>query len=389
MRIAMTCALTCVLMLPSGCQHTTLRNSNASGAKLRDANVAGVNMNSVNDSSVKAHHTEQGFRNRYPHPAKQSFWKWQWQRLRNGVPADPREGYGFAVHKPDVAFLKTNREVETMTWLGHDTFLLQIGGLNIMTDPHMSARASPLSFAGPKRQVAPPMTYEELPHVDVVLVSHSHYDHLDRPTLQRLARQNGGPPRYLMGLKLLEWARDNGIPNVSEFDWDDTVTVSGITFRFVSVQHWSARTLWDRNKTLWGAWIIEHQGRRILFGGDFGYSQDLADLGSRFGGFQLAMIPVGAYEPRWFMKTMHVNTDEAVAAHIDLRANYSVGMHWGTFRLTDERLDEPPVKLAQSLAKAGISQDTFFLMQHGETRRLAQLLAVEPYPPPAARSAQR
>jgi len=218
------------------------------------------------------------------------------------------------------------------------------------------------------------MTLEELPHIDVVLISHSHYDHLDRLTLQRLARQAGGPPRYLMGLNLHEWARKNRIPNVSEHDWDDVVTLSGLTFQFVSVQHWSARTLWDRNKTLWGAWVIEHQGRRIFFGGDFGYSQDLADLGEQFGGFHLAMIPVGAYEPRWFMKTMHVNTDEAVTAHIDLRARYTVGMHWGTFRLTDERLDEPLAKLAQSLERAGISDDTFFLMQHGETHPLAELL---------------
>jgi len=340
-------------------------------------------------SPVKTHHTKDGFRNRYPHPAKNSFWKWQWERWRKGVPADPKEGYGFPVLKPDVAFLKTNREVETMTWLGHDTFLLQIGGLNIMTDPHLTGRASPFASVGPKRLVALPMTFEDLPHIDVVLVSHSHYDHLDRLTLKQLALQEGGPPRYLMGLKLQEWARKNGIPNVSELDWDDVVQLSGLAFQFVSVQHWSARTFWDRNKTLWGAWVIEHEGRRILFGGDFGYSQDLADLGAKFGGFHLAMIPVGAYEPRWFMKTMHVNTDEAVSAHIDLRARYSVGMHWGTFRLTDERLDEPPAKLAQSLAHAGISQDTFFLMQHGETRPLAELLASDPAEGPVLRSAAR
>jgi N-acyl-phosphatidylethanolamine-hydrolysing phospholipase D len=180
-----------------------------------------------------------------------------------------------------------------------------------------------------------------------------------------------------MGLNLQEWARESGIPNASGHDWDDVVTLSGLTFQFVSVQHWSARTLWDRNKTLWGAWVIEHKGRRIFFGGDFGYSQDLVDIGWQFEGFDLAMIPVGAYEPRWFMRTMHVNTDEAVAAHIDLQARYSVGMHWGTLRLTDERLDEPPLKLAESLERAGISTDAFFLMQHGQTLSLSDLLASE------------
>ncbi len=328
-----------------------------------------------NYSPVKPHHTKQGFKNRYPHPQKGSIWKWQWERWRKGVPADPKDGYGFPVLQPDVAFLRSNREEETLTWLGHDTFLIQMAGLNIMTDPHLTQRASPFSRVGPKRHTAVPMSFDDLPRIDVVLVSHSHFDHLDRETLQRLSRQQGGPPRFLMGLNLLAWATDNGIDNVSEHDWGDVVTLSGMRFHFVPVQHWSARTPWDRNRTLWGGWVIEHQDRRILFGGDFGYSRDLIDLGVQFGGFDLAMIPVGSYEPRWFMKTMHVNPEEAVQAHIDLRARYSVGMHWGTFRLTDEPLDEPPAKLAESLARAGISSRQFFLMQHGETRMLDEIFA--------------
>lgn len=338
-----------------------------------DQNGIGKRIDGEN-GAMKSHHTAHGFRNRYPHPGKNSFWKWQWQRWTKGVAPDPKEGYAFAVLKPDVAFLQRNREVETLTWLGHDTFLIQLGGLNIMTDPHLTARASPFSFMGPKRHVPPPLSFDELPRIDVVLVSHSHYDHLDRVTLQRLARQEGGAPRILMGLNLLDWARKYDIDNVSEHDWDDVVSIGGIRFHFVPVQHWSARTPWDRNRTLWGGWVIEHEGRRILFGGDFGYSRDLADLGERFGGFDLAMIPVGSYEPRWFMKTMHVNTDEAVQAHIDLRARYSVGMHWGTFRLTDETLDEPPSRFAESLERVGIPAERFFLMQHGETRPLADIL---------------
>ena len=327
-----------------------------------------------NYSPVKMHHTENGFTNRYAHAPKNSFWKWRWQRWREGVPADPDGGYEFALIRPDVAFLGANRSVNTLTWLGHDTFLIQWGGMNIMTDPHLTGRASPFSFLGPKRYMPPPLSFDELPHIDVVLISHSHYDHLDLATLQQLARQPGGPPRYLVGLNLRDWATAKGIANVSEHDWDDVVSFPGMKFYFVPVQHWSARTPWDRNRTLWGGWIIEHQTQRIFFGGDFGYSPDLSDLGERFGGFDLAMIPVGGYEPRWFMKTMHVNTDEAVQAHLDLRARYSVGMHWGTFRLTDERLDEPPMMLAQSLARVGVPDTAFFLMQHGETRLLDAML---------------
>lgn len=341
-------------------------------------------------SPVKIHHTENGFRNIYPHSPKQGFWKWQWDRISEGVPADPKEGYDFPTIKPDAQFLRDNRAVPTLTWMGHATFLLQLGGLSILTDPHLTQRASPLSFFGPKRHVQPPLSFEELPHIDIVVVSHNHYDHLDTGTLQRLAIQTGGAPRYFVGLGLAQWAREHDIPNVTELDWWQSSDMDPLKLSFVPVQHWSARTFWDIDRTLWGAWVIEHEDKRFFFGGDFGYSQDLADLGKRFGGFDLAMIPIGAYEPRWFMKIMHVNPEEAVQSHIDLKARHSVGMHWGTFRLTDERLDEPPLKLAQALRKAGISSQHFFLMKHGETRRLEELLsATQSDPAPVAASAGR
>jgi len=324
---------------------------------------------------MKTHHTPDGFRNIHPHAPKQSFWKWQWQRLTKGIPADPESGYNFPLLAPDATFLAANRTRPTLTWIGHATFLLQLGGVNVLTDPHLGERASPLSFAGPRRHVAPGLDFERLPHVDVVVVSHSHYDHLDRDTVRRLNRQAGGPPMFFVPLALKAWFADEGIGNVTELDWWESRVHMGLTMHLAPVQHWSQRTPWDRDRTLWGAWVIEHPQMRLLFGGDFGYSQDIADLGRRFGSFDLAALPIGAYEPRWFMSIMHVNPEEAVRAHRDLNARYSVGMHWGTFRLTDELLDEPPRKLSEALSGAGIPPERFFLMKHGESRGLEFLLA--------------
>jgi N-acyl-phosphatidylethanolamine-hydrolysing phospholipase D len=144
----------------------------------------------------------------------------------------------------------------------------------------------------------------------------------------------------------------------------------GLKLTLAPVQHWSSRTPWDRNKTLWGSWVIEQAHMRLFFGGDFGYSPDLAAIGQRFGNVDLAMLPIGSYEPRWFMSGMHVNPEEAVRAQQDLHSRYAVGMHWGTFRLTDEVLDEPPRKLAEAMAQAGVAPERFFVMRHGEMRKL-------------------
>jgi N-acyl-phosphatidylethanolamine-hydrolysing phospholipase D len=324
---------------------------------------------------AKSHHTGNGFRNNYPQPPRQSFWKWQWDRLTKGVPEDPKQGYGFALLKPDVAFLSANRDEPTLTWIGHSSFLLQVGGVNILTDPHLTERASPVSFAGPRRHVAPAFDFVTLPHADAVVISHNHYDHLDLGTVTRLNRQAGGPPMFFVPLGLKEWFRTQGIDNVKELDWWESADHMGLRFTLAPVQHWSSRTLRDRDKTLWGSWVIEHPRLRFFFGGDFGYSPDLADIGRFFGSFDLAMLPIGAYDPRWFMSVMHANPEEAVRAQRDLNARYAVAMHWGTFRLTDELLDEPPRKLAEALAAAGVASERFFVMKHGETRKLDFLVS--------------
>lgn len=321
----------------------------------------------------RPHHGADGFRNNYPHPDKPSFWKWQWQRWTGGVPANPEGGYAFPVLEPDAPFLSANRSAPTLTWIGHSTFLLQVAGLNILTDPHFTARASPVSFAGPRRHTPVPLPLEKLPPIDLVLISHNHYDHLDLETVERLNSQPGGPPLFLVPLGLRQWFVDQGIKRATELDWWDKIAHQGLTLHLTPVQHWSRRTLTDMNRTLWGSWVIEHPALRVFFGGDFGYSKDLADIGGRFGHFDLALLPIGAYEPRWFMQIMHVNPDEAVRAHQDLRARHSVGMHWGTFRLTDELLDDPPRNLERALKRAGLSSADFSVMKHGETRRLDDL----------------
>jgi L-ascorbate metabolism protein UlaG (beta-lactamase superfamily) len=320
---------------------------------------------------AKPHHTPDGFRNRYPHAEKGSFWQWKFEQWRAGLPVTPAGGWNFDIVPADVAFLKANRDVDTLTWIGHASFLLQLDGVNILTDPHFSKRASPVAFAGPVRVVAPALDFADLPRIDIVVVSHNHYDHMDAATLERLAVQSGGPPRYFVGLGTKRWFDARGIANVEELDWWDSRVVEGVTVTFVPVQHWSKRTLWDTNEALWGGWVLASPRFRFFHAGDAGYSADFGDIRERVPPIDLAALPIGGYAPRWFMATNHLDPDDAVMVYRDLDAHFAVGMHWGTFAgLTDEPLDEGPKRLTQSLAREGIAPQRFFVMQHGETRLL-------------------
>jgi L-ascorbate metabolism protein UlaG (beta-lactamase superfamily) len=316
---------------------------------------------------AKRHRTAEGFRNNYPHPQKGGFWKWKWDQWRERLPRRPEGGYRFETARADLS------ENPSVTWVGHATVLLRIGGLNVLTDPHFSERASPLTFAGPKRVVAAVPALHELPHIDVVVVSHNHYDHLDFYSVAKLADQPGGSPRFFVPLGLKDWFTRRGIEEVVELDWWESRAFKGLEVHFVPVQHWSKRTLTDENQTLWGGWVLRHPELAFFFAGDTGYSKDFADIRARFGGFDLAAIPIGAYEPRWFMKIMHLNPAEAVQVHKDVNARQSLAIHWGTFDgLTDESLYEPPVVLANERAAAGLSERDFFVLKHGETRALGR-----------------
>ncbi len=320
---------------------------------------------------AKSHHTTEGFRNNYPHPQKGSFWAWKWAQLQQGLPREPEGGWKFEVAQAQTEFLRTNNPHPSVTWVGHATVLVQIAGVNVITDPQFSERASPVGFAGPRRVVPASPSIAQLPHIHAVVISHDHYDHLDIESVKQLAAQPGGPPRFFVGLGLKPWFAQFGITNVSELDWWQSETLRGVEIHFVPVQHWSRRTFTDTNTRLWGGWVVKHPSYSFFFAGDAGYSQDFADIGKRFGGFDLAAIPIGAYAPRWFMKIMHVDPAEAVQAHRDVRARQSLGIHWGTFaNLTDEDLDEPPRVLAEQRAAAGLAPEAFFVLKHGETRRL-------------------
>jgi L-ascorbate metabolism protein UlaG (beta-lactamase superfamily) len=340
--------------------------------------MAGACHSNPDYNAAKPHHAKDGFRNNYGGMGNRGFLdliSWKLSAWWNGIPKDPEGGYHPEVLHPDVVALNEHRVNPSVTWIGHATLLVQMGGLTVLTDPHFTDRASPFDRFGPKRLVPPALRLEELPHIDVVVISHNHYDHLDRGTVERLAAQPDGSPMFFVPLGLKAWFAELGIENVTQMDWWDESGYRGLRVHFTPAQHWSARGSFDTNQSLWGGWLLESPDFRFYFAGDTGYSQDFRDIRERLGPVDLAALPIGAFEPRWFMKVMHIDPDEAVQIHKDLGARYSVAMHWGTFQLTDEPIDEPPKRLAEALSKAGIPAEKFFVMRFGETRNMATLLA--------------
>ena len=287
----------------------------------------------------------------------------------------------FAKAGNDPAFLKANRSEHTLTWVGHATFLLQVEGLNVLTDPVFSRRVSPFRFAGPERLAPLGLTLQELPPIDLVLLSHNHYDHLDEAAVKTLARDHA-QLTFVVPLGVKKWFTARGISRVVELDWWQSCTVGTAKITALPAQHFSGRGPFDRNATLWCSLLLEVPGRddraqsgsrKIYFAGDTGYSKDFADIGAAHPGIDLALLPIGAYEPNWFMRSVHVNPEEAVRIFQDLGAAQAVAMHWGTFRLTLEALDEPPQRLAAALAAQGIAAARFKVMRHGETSRMTTL----------------
>ena len=257
-----------------------------------------------------------------------------------------------------------------VTWIGHSTFLIQLHGVNVLTDPVFSERASPLSFVGPKRLVRLPVSMAQLPPIDIVVISHNHYDHLDEWTIKQL----GNNPTYYVPQGLKEWFVEQGIAEekVVQLKWWQSLQDStGVKISALPSQHWSARGLYDRHKTHWASWLLEFKEYKTWFAGDTGYNEyDFKKIGEEVGGVNLALIPIGAWAPRHFMQTYHVNEAEAYEIHKDIKSELSIGMHWGTFPLTAEGPKVPQNNL-QKLTTEN-NDYSFITMTHGETKPLLQ-----------------
>ncbi len=255
-------------------------------------------------------------------------------------------------------------ENPSVTWIGHSTLLVRMDGVTFLTDPIFSERASPVSFAGPRRLVAPGVPLAALPLIDFVTLSHDHYDHTDVASIRALARQGA---RFVVPLGLGDLVRDAG-GHAVELDWWQSVEMDGVRVHAVPAQHFCGRSLTDADRRLWAGWVVEGPTRRFYHAGDTGYFDGFAAIGARLGPIDLAAVPIGAYDPPSIMRFVHLNPEEAVRAARDVRAAHAVAMHWGTFDLTDEPLDEPPRRFRAAARAAGLDERAWVLAV-GETRR--------------------
>lgn len=295
---------------------------------------------------------------------------WKFIKWRFGISNSERN---VAPYVPEYAVPDTGRIQNPdhaqmqITWVGHSTFLIQLAGMNILTDPIWGERASPVSWAGPKRYARPGLRFEDLPRIDVVLISHTHYDHLDRPTILRL----GNGPRYIVPTRVHEWFAREHITNATELSWWESTKFDPLTIHAVPAKHWSKRKFFSDEHMGWGGYVIESAAGTIYFAGDTGYhSEYFKQIGKRFPGIDLGLIPIGAYYPREVFGNYHIDPHEALVVHKEVGAKRSIGMHWGTFKLTQEPLAEPPMLLVKEREALHVSPEGFSTMKIGETRSI-------------------
>ncbi|MBL4797825.1 MAG: MBL fold metallo-hydrolase [Oleispira sp.] len=366
MNIVFRCLLTLGLMCSS--------LSSFSEAILTEAKAAKL---------VPSHHINGKFRNPYLpadfQPSTIAFLKarffddMQWP----DEPENYREYWQAAdlekIHNPDF-----NKAQATL--IGHSTVLLQYQGINILTDPVFSERPSFSQYIGPKRYTPPALKIDQLPNIDIIVISHNHYDHLDVDSVKALTstsfvkNTNGAQPLWLVPLGLKKWFAQFEITNIKEMDWWQKIKLGDLTVQAQPSQHWSRRSIFDTNESLWASWAFiwpeseTTEKFTAWFGGDTAYNPyQFKEIGETLGEIDLAMIPIGAYEPRWFMKTQHVNPLDAVEIFKDINAKSAFGIHWNTFVLTAEAVDEPPKALERALQKNGINAELFQAMDIGKT----------------------
>lgn len=294
-------------------------------------------------------------------------------RFRSGAWAsyDPDQ-YQVPTAVPKLAKPTDEQDHATATWIGHATVLLQHQGINVLTDPMFGNFASPVGFAGPKRFTQPALNLDQLPPIDVVVISHDHYDHLDKPSIAKLGNQ----PKYFVPVGIKDWLEGQGVApeRITELNWwqEAEVIVRGQTLKITATpaQHFSGRGLFDRNQRLWASWLLRWDNYSVWFGGDTGYNKvQFKEIGLRFPGIDLGIIPIGAYAPRWFMGSVHVDPAEAVQIHQDIGALHSLGIHWGAFLLSAEPVDQAVELLAVAAAKSNLAPNEFRTYAIGESHR--------------------
>lgn len=303
------------------------------------------------------HHVDGGFRNLAPieRPGPSVTIPFLFRRLSGLWRSRP----GAAPRVPnDGALLRENarHSASTVTWIGHSTLLVQMDHVTFLTDPIWSETPSPTALVGPPRFVPPGLGLEALPPIDFVVISHNHYDHLDLPTLHRLAATG---TRFLVPLRVGELLRSEGINDVEELDWWESRRLADVEVHCVPSQHWSGRGLTDQRATLWAGWAVIGPTRRFYYAGDTGYFTGFREIGARLGPFGLAAIPIGAYEPKAMMRAVHLNPEEALQAGSDVRAERIIGVHYGTFDLSDEPLDEPPRRFRAEADRRGVGDQSW------------------------------
>lgn len=315
-----------------------------------------------------------GFRNPWPtaNGDKQpSVLRWWAERRRENLPPDPGPGQ-LPTARPEIVHPPPATGEIRATWIGHASFLIQMAGQNLLLDPHFSERASPSQRFGPRRFTPPGVALESLPPIDGVIISHNHYDHLDEQTVRTLIERDGQQVSWFAPLGHRDWLRRRGTRAVVELDWWETATLGDLTLQLLPAQHWSSRSPFDRFRVLWGSWAVRSgSGASLYFGGDSGWFPGYQEIGERAGPFDLVLLPIGAYAPRWFMQVAHMNPEEAVQAYDELGGGGVLGaMHWGTFRLTDEDPLEPPRRLRAAWDATGHSPSNLWIPAHGETLRV-------------------